>query len=205
MKEHIQYNFLQDGHFAELKKAELLNDRINALQAIEQYIGTFYSKGWVQRNVLNMTDAEIDEMQKDINKETGMDTDNGGIELIVLGEQAGAWGTTTNNNFSIIARLINGVKTITLSSEGTSKLITSDGSLSDGMFKVIVLAGSPDTGHIITIEPEGAEKLYFVKNGTSQDIAFSQGSGDNATVEANKGIQFLINPTKIIKQQIRHS
>ena len=55
------------------------------------------------------------------------------------------------------------------------------------MHKVIVLAGSPDTGHIITIEPEGADKLYFVKNGTSQDIAFSQGSGDNATVKAGKG------------------
>ena len=69
MKEHIQYNFLQDGHFAELKKAELLEDRINTLQSIENYIGTFYSKEWVQKNVLNMTDAEIDEMQKQINKE----------------------------------------------------------------------------------------------------------------------------------------
>jgi hypothetical protein len=114
-------------------------------------------------------------------------TDNGGIELIGLGEQAGAWGTTTNNNFSIIDRLINGVVSITLSSGGTSKLITSDGSLSDGMHKVIVLGGSPDSGHIITIEPENAEKLYFVKNGTSQDIAFSQGSGSNATVLAGKG------------------
>ena len=114
-------------------------------------------------------------------------TDNGGIELIGLGEQAGAWGTTTNNNFSIIDRLINGVVSITLSSGGTSKLITSDGSLSDGMHKVIVLGGSPDSGHVITIEPPSAEKLYFVKNGTSQDIAFSQGSGDNATVKAGKG------------------
>ena len=114
-------------------------------------------------------------------------TNNGGIELIGLGEQAGAWGTTTNNNFNIIDRLINGVVSITLTSGGTSKLITSDGSLSDGMNKIIVLGGSPDAGHIITIEPESAEKLYFVKNGTSQDIAFSQGSGGNATVKAGKG------------------
>ena len=42
-------------------------------------------------------------------------TDNGGIEKIGLGEQAGAWGTTTNNNFDIIDRLINGVTSITLS------------------------------------------------------------------------------------------
>ena len=81
MKEHIQYNFLQDGHFAELKKAEILQDRINAIQSIESYIGTFYSKGWVQKNVLNMTDGEIDEMQKQMNKEAGMDVEDGGIDM----------------------------------------------------------------------------------------------------------------------------
>jgi len=81
MKEHIQYDFLQDGHFAELKKAELLEDRLNALQTIETYIGTFYSKEWVQKNVLNMTDAEIDNMQDQINKESGTDTDDGGIDM----------------------------------------------------------------------------------------------------------------------------
>ena len=81
MKEHIQYNFLQDGHFAELKKAELMQDRLNALQTIETYIGTFYSKEWVQKNVLNMTDAEIDEMQTQINKESGTDVEEGGIDM----------------------------------------------------------------------------------------------------------------------------
>ena len=81
MKEHIQYDFLQDGHFAELKKAELMQDRLNALQTIETYIGTFYSKEWVQKNVLNMTDAERDEMQDQINKEAGLDTDDGGIDM----------------------------------------------------------------------------------------------------------------------------
>ena len=81
MKEHIQYDFLQDGHFAELKKAELMQDRLNALQSIETYIGTFYSKEWVQKNVLNMSDGEIEEMQKQINKEAGLDTDDGGIDM----------------------------------------------------------------------------------------------------------------------------
>ena len=81
MHQHIQYNFLQDGHFAELKKAELLEDRINALGNIESYIGTFYSKRWVQKNVLNLTDAEIDMMQDAINREAGLDPDEGGIEV----------------------------------------------------------------------------------------------------------------------------
>jgi len=69
-------------------------------------------------------------------------TSNGGIEKIGLGEKAGAWGTTTNNNFDIIDRLTNGVGDITLSGT-THTLTTSDGSLSDGMFKVLVLGGSP--------------------------------------------------------------
>ena len=69
MSQHIQYDFLQDGHFAELKKAELLEDRINALGSIESYIGTFFSKRYVQKNVLNLTDAQIDEMQDEINRE----------------------------------------------------------------------------------------------------------------------------------------
>jgi len=113
-------------------------------------------------------------------------TDNGGIEKIGLGEQAGAWGTTTNNNFDIIDRLINGVGSISLS--GTSStLTTSDGSLSNGMFKVLVLAGSPSGEHTITISPNNADKLYFVKNGSGQSVVFSQGSGANVTIGNGKG------------------
>ena len=113
-------------------------------------------------------------------------TDNGGIEKIGLGEQAGAWGTTTNNNFDIVDRLINGVGTITLSGT-THTLTTSDGSLSDGMFKVLVLAGSPSGTNTITISPNNADKLYFVKNGTSQTATFTQGSGADVSVASGKG------------------
>ncbi len=72
---------MQDGHFAELKEAEILRERLDMLGNIDSYIGTFFSKKWVQRNVLNMTDAEIDEMQKEMNKEAGMDAEEGGVEL----------------------------------------------------------------------------------------------------------------------------
>ena len=81
ISQHIQYNFMQDGHFAELKKAELLNDRIDTLGSIESYIGTFFSKEWVQRNVLNLTDHEIENMQAQINKEAGLDPDEGGVNV----------------------------------------------------------------------------------------------------------------------------
>ena len=81
MKEHIQYDFLQDGHFAELKEAEILRERLDMLGNIDSYIGTFFSKKWVQKNVLNMTDYEIDDMQKEINKEAGDDVEDGGVDL----------------------------------------------------------------------------------------------------------------------------
>ena len=112
-------------------------------------------------------------------------TDNGGIEKIGLGEKAGAWGTTTNNNFDIIDRLTNGVVDITLSGT-THTLTTSDGSVSDGMSKVLVLGGSPSGTNTITISPNDADKLYFVQNGTSQTATFTQGSGANVSVAAGK-------------------
>ena len=112
-------------------------------------------------------------------------TSNGGIEKIGLGEKAGAWGTTTNNNFDIIDQLINGVGAITLSGT-THTLTTSDGSLSDGMFKVLVLGGSPSGTNTITISPNDADKLYFVQNATSQTATFTQGSGANVSILAGE-------------------
>ena len=79
MKEHIQYDFLKDGHFAELKEAELLNDRISTLQNVEAYIGTFFSKEYVLKHVLRMNDAEIAEMRDQIASEAEKDPMDGGV------------------------------------------------------------------------------------------------------------------------------
>jgi hypothetical protein len=46
-----------------------------------QFVGTFFSKKWVQNNVLRLTDLEIEEMQNEINKEANADTDDGGIDV----------------------------------------------------------------------------------------------------------------------------
>ena len=81
MVQLIQYDFLQDGHFAELKRAEMMESQMTALQSIESYIGTFFSKQWVQRNVLNMTEIEITDMQDQINKEAGLDPEDGGVDV----------------------------------------------------------------------------------------------------------------------------
>jgi hypothetical protein len=110
-------------------------------------------------------------------------TSNLGVEKIGAGEQAGTWGTTTNNNLDILDRAINGVGAITLSGT-THTLTTSDGTLSDGGFKVLVLGGSPSGTNTITISPNDQDKVYIVQNGTSQTATFTQGSGGNVSVPA---------------------
>ena len=116
-------------------------------------------------------------------------TSSTGIEKIGTGEQAGTWGTTSNRNFDIIDTALNGVVSITLSGT-THTLTTTDGTVTDGMNKVLVLAGSPSGTNTITISPNDQEKLYFVSNGSGQSAVFSQGSGANVTI-AN-GAQAII-------------
>ena len=69
IKEHITYNWLQDGHFAELRDAEILRERIDMLGTLEPYVGNFFSKKWVQKNVLRQSDEEIELMNKEIDDE----------------------------------------------------------------------------------------------------------------------------------------
>ena len=110
-------------------------------------------------------------------------TVNTGIELPADGEQSGTWGGTVNLNMDIIDRAINGVASITLS--GTSHtLLTQDGVLSDGQFRVLVFGGSPSGTNTVTVSPNDAQKLYFVKNSTAQRIILVQGSGTTVSVEA---------------------
>ena len=76
MKEHITYDFLQDGHFAELRDAEILRERIDMLGTLEPYVGNFFSKRWVQKNVLRQTEEEIEIMAKEIEDEGGGEEDD---------------------------------------------------------------------------------------------------------------------------------
>jgi hypothetical protein len=69
MDEHIQYDFLYDNHFAELKDAELLNERLNMVQVAEPYIGKYFSQDYVRRKILRQTDEEIIDQDKMISKE----------------------------------------------------------------------------------------------------------------------------------------
>ena len=69
MSEHIQYDFLYDNHFSELKDAELMTERLNIAATAEPYIGKYYSQDWVRRKILRQTDEEIIEQDKLIKKE----------------------------------------------------------------------------------------------------------------------------------------
>ena len=69
MSEHIQYDFLYDNHFAELKDAELLNERLNMVQVAEPYVGRYFSQDYVRRKILRQTDIEIIEQDALIKKE----------------------------------------------------------------------------------------------------------------------------------------
>jgi hypothetical protein len=69
MSEHIQYDFLYDNHFTELKDAELLNERLGSLEGVQPYIGKYFSQDWVRRKVLRQTDEEILEQDAQIKKE----------------------------------------------------------------------------------------------------------------------------------------
>ena len=69
MNEHIQYDFLYDNHFAELKNAELLNERLAMVATAEPYVGKYFSQDYVRRNILRQTDIEIIEQDNLIKKE----------------------------------------------------------------------------------------------------------------------------------------
>ena len=69
MSDHIQYDFLYDNQFAELKESELISERLGILATIEPYIGKYYSQEYVRRKILRQTDSEIIEINQQIKSE----------------------------------------------------------------------------------------------------------------------------------------
>jgi Bacteriophage T4-like capsid assembly protein (Gp20). len=68
-KDSLYIDFVKDNHFTELKEMEILRERIGIMNEITQFVGEYYSKEWVMRNVLRMSDEDIETMKKDIEKE----------------------------------------------------------------------------------------------------------------------------------------
>ena len=124
-------------------------------------------------------------------------TTNTGIEKIGSGEQSGTWGNTTNNNFDIIDRALNGVVSLTIT--GNTLVTTSDGSLSNGQYKILLLTGSPSGAFNLHLDPNDQQKWFFIKNSTGQPAKVRQGpanadasDGSGTTVSIPTGTSAIV-------------
>ena len=75
IKENLSYEYMKDGHYAEMRDMDLLKDRLEVLGTLEPYIGQYFSKRYVQKQVFRMSDNEIESMQKEIDAEPEPDGD----------------------------------------------------------------------------------------------------------------------------------
>ena len=69
-KNDITVDFIKDNHFTEMRDIEVLRERIQTLDMVQNYVGEYYSKEWIQKNVLMLSDEDIEQMKKEIDGET---------------------------------------------------------------------------------------------------------------------------------------
>ena len=69
IKTLVEYNFRQDSHFSELKHTEIMRDRLEIAQTMDEYVGKYYSKNWLRKNILNQTEEEIRLIDKEMANE----------------------------------------------------------------------------------------------------------------------------------------
>lgn len=69
VKDLIRYDFQKDNYFEELKEMEVIREKMNTLRDVEEHVGTYYSRAWVRKNILFMTDEEIEDIDKQIEAE----------------------------------------------------------------------------------------------------------------------------------------
>ena len=81
-KEEIWYDFLKDNNFDELKESELLNNRMQTLQMVDPYVGRYYSKLWVRKNILMQSDDDIEEIDQQIEQEGAEALPNAGMDAM---------------------------------------------------------------------------------------------------------------------------
>lgn len=69
IKDYIRYDFMKDNYFEELKKMEILKEKMGTIRDVEEHVGKYFSRNWIQQNVLFFTENEIAEMQEEIDAE----------------------------------------------------------------------------------------------------------------------------------------
>jgi hypothetical protein len=75
IKNDLRYDFIQDNYFEELKETEIQRERLTTLRDVEEAIGVYYSRDWVRKNVLRMSEDEIKDMKKEIEAESKEEAD----------------------------------------------------------------------------------------------------------------------------------
>ena len=78
VEEFIRFDFMEDNHFEEFKQNEIMMQRADLLQRLEMFVGTYYSKEWISKNVLMLSEEEFKEMQAQIKKEPKPDPEQSG-------------------------------------------------------------------------------------------------------------------------------
>ena len=69
MEQHIQYDYLFDNHFTELKEIEMIGERLNLVERMQPFMGVYYSNDYIKRQILQQKESEIEEIRIQINKE----------------------------------------------------------------------------------------------------------------------------------------
>ena len=69
LSDHIQYDYVYDNHFAELKESELMTERLGVVAAVDPYVGKYFSADYVRRHILKQKDEEIIEIDKQMQQE----------------------------------------------------------------------------------------------------------------------------------------
>jgi hypothetical protein len=87
IKKDLHYDFMKDNAFAELKDSELMSQRLQALQMIEPYIGKFYSVDWVKKNILRMSEEQIEDIEDQIEAEGNYQMSNAQQQGAMAGVQ----------------------------------------------------------------------------------------------------------------------
>ena len=80
-KNQIQIDFNRDNHFSELKDAELLRERLQTMDQISQYVGEYFSREWVMKNVMMFDDEDIENMRKEVEAENANSDDEDDLEI----------------------------------------------------------------------------------------------------------------------------
>lgn len=117
-KSDIILDYVEDNYFSELKDAEMIRERMQTLDMVQQYVGEFFSKEWVQKNVLRLNEDEIKQIDQEINKEQAEAPDEDEETPQEEPQKESTAHSTINNNYEEISDQTDYV------SENTTQILT---------------------------------------------------------------------------------